>query len=488
MSEESIRESKIKNLDFFKTIGVDPYPVSFKRDKNLAEIVKSFVDANDQSFRVKTAGRIMLLRPQGKAGFANIIDESGKIQIYVRLDIVGEKQFEMFRHLDLGDIIGVEGELFRTRTGEITVKVESLTLLSKIIETLPEKYHGLTDIETRVRRRYVDLIIHSEIRDLFKKRSLIIEAIRNFLEQKGFLEVETPMLQPLYGGAAARPFITHHNTLDMDMYLRISPELYLKRLIVGGFEKIYEINRNFRNEGISYKHNPEFTMLELYEAYADYKDMMTLVEEIVCTANSAVNGSMKIKYKDYEIDLTPPWKRISFLDLIKEKTGIDFLKIQDEEAVIKAREAGIEIDDKMSKWKIMDEFFKVKVEPFLIQPTIVYDYPVEISPLAKQKKDNPEIVERFEPFIAGQEIGNAFSELNDPFEQRRRFELQLKEKMKGDEEAHRMDEDFITALEFGMPPTGGLGVGIDRLIAILLNCHSIREVILFPALRPEHKQ
>jgi lysyl-tRNA synthetase class 2 len=485
MAEEEIRASKLKNLEALKALGVNPYPITYKREMDLASIVKKFVDGGEQAFKVKTAGRLMLIRMQGKAGFSVIKDESGKIQIYVRLDFVGEQAFQIFKHMDLGDIVGVEGEVFRTRTNEITIKVESLTLLSKIIETLPEKFHGLTDVETRVRKRYLDLIMNDDVREVFRKRSLVVRTIRRFLEERGFLEVETPMLQPLYGGAAAKPFVTHHNTLDMDMFLRISPELYLKRLMVGGFERVYEMNRNFRNEGISFKHNPEFTMIEIYQAYADYNDMMDLVEEIVCAANAAVNPSPKIRYRDQEIDLARPWKRVKLLELMKEKTGLDFGTCTDADAADAAKKAGIDLEPGLSKWKIMDEIFKVKVEPFLIQPTIVYDYPREISPLAKQKPDDPDIVERFEPYIAGQEIGNAFSELNDPLEQRARFEGQLKERAKGDDEAHRMDEDFVSALEFGMPPTGGLGIGIDRVAAILLDRHSIREIILFPALRPE---
>lgn len=487
MSEETIRASKLKHLEELRAKGVDPYPVSFRKEMPLAEVVRRFVESGDRPFRVRTAGRMMLVRIQGKASFATLKDETGRLQIYVRLDTVGEAAYEVFRLLDLGDIVGVEGEVFRTRTGEVTVKVETLTVLAKVVETLPEKYHGLTDVETRLRRRYLDLIMNDEVREVFRKRSLVVRTVRRFLEERGFLEVETPMLQPIYGGAAARPFVTHHNALDIDMYLRISPELYLKRLVVGGFERVYEMNRNFRNEGISYKHNPEFTMLEVYQAYADYRDMMDLVEELVCAANAAVNPSTVIRYRGHEIDLKRPWRRVRLLDLMREATGLDFLACTDAEAHAAAARLGVEVAPGLSKWKVMDEVFKAKVEPTLVQPTIVCDYPREISPLAKQKPDAPELVERFEPFIAGQEIGNAFSELNDPLEQRRRFEQQLAERRRGDEEAHRMDEDFVTALGYGMPPTGGLGVGIDRLVAILLDRPSIRDVILFPALRPEGK-
>lgn len=489
MSEQSnsLRESRLKKLNNLTEMGINAYPNKYDRKDKIQSILDRFSDETE-GMKVQTSGRIMLLRGQGKVSFANIKDDSGSIQIYVKKDIIGEENFLVFKNVDIGDIIGIEGEVFKTHTGEITIKVDKIFILSKSLLPLPEKFHGLSDKETRYRQRYLDLIVNNDVKEIFRKRSLAIRKIREILFNKDFLEVETPMMQPIYGGAAARPFMTHHNTLDMDLYLRIAPELYLKRLIVGGFERIFELNRNFRNEGISFKHNPEFTMVEMYQAYADYNDMMDLVEEIVVEVNKTLNDSNEIEYQGEKIDLTPPWKRYKLLDIIKEKSGIDFSKVTDAEAKEQAKKIGVDIpDDLNSKWKILDEVFKYKVEPFLIQPTIIYDYPKEISPLAKQKADNPDIVERFEPFIAGQEIGNAFSELNNPIEQKNRFLAQLQEKAKGDDEAHQMDEDYVAALEQAMPPTGGLGIGIDRVIMILLNQPSIRDVILFPQLRLQNK-
>ncbi len=494
MSEEtnSVRESHIAKLNAIRAMDINPYPNIYKKKDQIADIHTAFAALPEETkgleatgLKVVTAGRIMLLRMQGKAGFCNIKDDTGKIQIYLRKELIGDQNFELVKNFDFGDIIGVSGEIFRTRTGETTIKAEKVEMLSKIIQPMPEKYHGVQDVEVRYRQRYLDLIMNDESKEIFKKRTLIIRRIRELLNGKGFYEVETPMMQPVYGGAAARPFITHHNTLDQDLFLRIAPELYLKRLLVGGFERVYEINRNFRNEGISFKHNPEFTMMELYQTYADYNDMMDLVEEIVVEANKAVNPSLKIMHGETELDLTPPWKRVKLLDILLEKSGIDFKKVNDAEAAAEAKKLNIDVEAGLSKWKILDEVFKVKVEPFLIQPTIIYDYPKETSPLTKNRADDPEIVERFEPFMAGQEIGNAYSELNDPLEQRKRFLQQVEERQKGDDEAQVMDNDFLTALEYAMPPTGGLGVGIDRIVAILLNCHTIRDVILFPQLRTE---
>ncbi len=494
MSEDTnpVRESHIAKLHAIRGMGINPYPNVYDKKDAIADIHEKFKalpedlqNSETSGLHVVTAGRIMLLRMQGKAGFCNIKDDSDKIQVYVRKELMGDQAFELVKNLDLGDIIGISGEVFKTRTGEVTIKAEKIVMLSKIIQPMPEKYHGVQDVEIRYRQRYLDLIVNEESKETFKKRTLIIRRIRELLNGKGFYEVETPMMQPVYGGAAARPFVTHHNTLDQDLFLRIAPELYLKRLLVGGFERVYEINRNFRNEGISFKHNPEFTMMELYQTYADYNDMMNLVEEIVVEANKAVNPSLKIMHGEIEIDLTPPWKRVKLLDILLEKSGIDFKKVTDAEAVIEARKLGLDIETGLSKWKVLDEVFKEKVEPFLIQPTIIYDYPKETSPLTKNKVGDPEIVERFEPFIAGQEIGNAYSELNDPLEQKKRFLQQLDERKKGDDEAQMMDDDFLTALEYAMPPTGGLGIGIDRIVAILLNKHTIRDVILFPQLRNE---
>lgn len=497
MSEETnpVRESHIAKLNAIRALGINPFPNVYKRKDLVSSIHDAFAKLPEESknaestgLRVETAGRIMLLRMQGKAGFCNIKDDTGKIQVYMRKELVGDQTFELVKNLDLGDIIGVSGEVFKTRTGETTIKADQIRMLSKIIQPMPEKYHGVQDVEIRYRQRYLDLIVNDESKEIFRKRTLIIKRIRELLNGKGFYEVETPMMQPVYGGAAARPFVTHHNTLDQDLYLRIAPELYLKRLLVGGFERVFEINRNFRNEGISFKHNPEFTMMELYQAYADYHDMMDLVEEIVVEACKAVNPSLKIPHGENELDLTPPWRRVKLLDILKEKSGIDFQKVTDVEAVSEARKLGLDIETGMSKWKVLDEVFKEKVEPTLIQPVIIYDYPKETSPLTKNREDDPDIVERFEPFIAGQEIGNAYSELNDPLEQKSRFLQQLEERAKGDDEAQMMDEDFLTALEYAMPPTGGLGVGIDRIVAILLNRHTIRDVILFPQLRTEKQK
>lgn len=486
----SIRDSRIAKLENLREAGINPYPGIFKPEKKISSILEEYEklkqpEEGEKTFTTITAGRIMLLRHMGKAAFANIRDDSGNMQIYVRKDITGEENFAVFRNSDIGDIIGVQGEVFRTRTGEVTIKATKITMLSKTLSPLPEKFHGLTDKETRYRQRYLDLIMNTDVKEVFRRRSQAVRALREFLYEQEFLEVETPMMQPLYGGAAARPFVTHHNTLDMDLYLRIAPELYLKRLIVGGFERVFELNRNFRNEGISFKHNPEFTMMELYQAYADYNDMMDLFIRIVLKVNEAVNpGTTVITYGEHTIDLAEEkWKKIRLLDALKDATGLDFQSISDQEAFQAAEKAEISVKPGTSKWKILDEFFKEKVEPHLIQPTIIYDYPLEISPLAKQKSDNPEIVERFEPYIAGQEIGNAFSELNDPQEQKKRFLSQLEEKSKGDSEAHEMDEDYVTALEYAMPPTGGLGIGVDRLIMILLGQTSIRDIILFPQLR-----
>jgi len=476
-----IRKGKLKEL---VDMGVDPYPLKYNVTHKSDEIKENFEKFEKEKTKVRLAGRLILLRMHGKAGFAHIKDDRGKIQIYIRLDFIGQEKFDLFKKIDIGDIIGIEGEVFKTHTGEITVKVDDFTLLSKSIRPLPEKWHGLQDIEMRYRQRYVDLIINDEVRENFKIRSKAISLIRNFLTDKGFIEVETPMMQPVYGGAYARPFITHHNTLDMGLYLRIAPELYLKRLIIGGFEKVFELNRNFRNEGISTRHNPEFTMLELYQAYADYNVMMELCEDIVNHTVENIKGKLEIEYQGTKLNFNKPWKRIKLIDAIKEFTGIDFNKIKDiTEARKEASKVGVELEDNLTFWEIAKEVFESKVEEQLIQPTFIIDYPKEISPLAKQKKENPEFVERFEPYIAGREIGNAFSELNDPQEQMRRFKEQVEKRKKGNLEAHPMDEDYITALEYGMPPTGGLGIGIDRLMMILIDTASIRDTILFPLLR-----
>ncbi len=429
------------------------------------------------------AGRLMAVRVHGKATFADIQDVSGKIQLYFQYDKLGEEDYEAFQDLDIGDIVGLRGEVFKTNRGEVSINVSSYQLLTKALRPLPEKFHGLKDKDLRYRQRYVDLIVNSEVQDTFKTRSKIIRYFRRVLEEKGFLEVETPMMHPVPGGATARPFITHHNTLDLDLYLRIAPELYLKRLIVGGLEKVFELNRCFRNEGMSYKHNPEFTMMELYQAHTDYEDMMDLTEEIISGAAREVLGSEVIEYEGEEIDLSPPWNRITMKEAVKKYTGFDYQDYSSDSAARKAaRDKGLEIDDDATRGQVLNEFFEQRVEDNLIDPTFVLDYPLEVSPLAQKKEDDPGFTYRFEGFIYTREIANAFTELNDPEEQRERFEKQVEDQ---DDEDQKVDEDFIRALEYGMPPTGGLGIGIDRLIMLLTDSSSIRDVILFPTMRPE---
>lgn len=426
----------------------------------------------------------MTKRGKGKAGFAHVQDLSGQIQIYVRKDQVGDAQFGIWNTADLGDIVGVEGIMFKTNTGELSVKAKSFKLLSKALRPLPDKHHGLQDIEQRYRQRYLDLITNEESTQTFINRSRILQEMRNYLNEKGFLEVETPMMHQIAGGAAAKPFVTHHNALDATLYMRIAIELHLKRLIVGGLEKVYEIGRVFRNEGVSTRHNPEFTMIELYEAYADYKDIMSLTEELVAHIARRVLGTTSVQYGDETINLEPQWRRLHMVDAVKEATGVDFYEVKsDKEAHELAKAHGIEVDDNMKYGHILNEFFEQKVEETLIQPTFIYGHPIEISPLAKKNPEDPRFTDRFELFIVGREHANAFTELNDPIDQRQRFEAQLVEKEQGNDEAHEMDEDFIEALEYGMPPTGGLGIGIDRLVMLLTNSPSIRDVLLFPYMR-----
>ncbi|MCL6448321.1 MAG: lysine--tRNA ligase [Armatimonadetes bacterium] len=474
---------RMEKLAQLRESNVEPYGEKFARTNLAREVTENYAAFQDQE--VAVAGRLMARRMHGKTTFADLQDLSGRIQIYLRLGDLGEDAYHLFGKLDIGDILGVTGRVFKTRMGEVTIAVQKFVLLAKSLRVWPEKWHGLRDVELRYRRRYLDLIMNPEVKKTFLTRSKIIHAIRNFLERKGFLEVETPMMHTVAGGAAARPFITHHNALDMDLYLRIAPELYLKRLLVGGLEKVYEINRNFRNEGISTRHNPEFTMLELYQAYADYFDMMNLTEELISTVAREVLGVMQVPYGGEVIDLTPPYRRTTMIEAVRQSTGLDFDALGDDrEAARAAAGLGIEVEPGDTWGSLLNRVFEEKVEEKLIQPTFVFDYPLEVSPLAKRKKEQPRLTYRFELFICGREIANAFSELNDPVDQRIRFQEQAEKRLKGDEEAHMMDEDFLTALEYGMPPAGGLGIGIDRLVMLLTNSPSIRDVILFPLLRP----
>jgi lysyl-tRNA synthetase class 2 len=478
-----LKQVRLEKLAELQEMGIDPFGKRFDRNAETQDIKANFDQLEGQSVRI--AGRIMAKRRHGKAGFANLQDLSGNIQLYFRHDDLGEENYELFKKLDLGDLLGIEGKVFKTQKGEISVHVYYLEYLAKSLNPLPEKWHGLKDVELRYRQRYIDLIVNPQVKQVFIKRSNIIKEIRKYLDSKGFLEVETPMMQPIPGGATARPFITHHNALDMELYLRIAPELYLKRLIVGGLEKVYEINRNFRNEGISTKHNPEFTMLELYQAYADYEVMMDLAEDMISTVMMKVNGTLQVEFDGQIIDFTPPWQRITMLDAINKYAGVDFMKITtDAECREKARELHLEVPPSASRGEIINSVFEEFVEDKLIQPTFVYGHPVEVSPLAKRNAERPELTDRFEVFIMQREIANAFSELNDPLDQRQRFMRQMEKRKGGDAEAHMMDEDYLNALEHGMPPTGGLGIGIDRLVMLLTGSPSIRDVILFPTLRP----
>lgn len=469
--------------------GIDPFGQRFERTHTSQQLISEYDELTKEQLEenevpVSLAGRIMTKRGKGKAGFAHVQDLTGQIQLYVRKDAIGEEQYEIFSSVDIGDLVGVEGVLFKTKVGELSIKVKDFTLLTKALRPLPDKYHGLKDIEQRYRQRYLDLITNPESKQTFISRSRIIQSMRRYLDNHGYLEVETPMMHSIAGGAAARPFVTHHNALDMELYMRIAIELHLKRLIVGGLEKVYEIGRVFRNEGVSTRHNPEFTMIELYEAYADYKDIMALTENLIAHIAQEVLGTTKIQYGDQEVDLTPEWTRLHMVDAIKQYTGVDFWgETSVEEARALAKEHGVEITEHMQYGHIVNEFFEQKVEEQLIQPTFIYGHPVEISPLAKKNAEDPRFTDRFELFIVAREHANAFTELNDPIDQRERFEAQLKEKEQGNDEAHEMDDDFIEALEYGMPPTGGLGIGIDRLVMLLTNAPSIRDVLLFPHMR-----
>ncbi len=493
---DKMESERRKKLEALRELGVEVYPTRYDRSHTLAEVVSGYesksgeeLEASPTSLRV--AGRIMALRTFGKAGFAHLSDGEGRLQVYVRKDKVKEPGFQIYKKLDIGDFIGVEGTLMRTRTGELTVSVETLTFLAKALRALPEKWHGLSDVEIRYRQRYLDLIANPEAREIFVTRSRMIREIRAFFDERGYIEVETPMLQPIAGGAVARPFKTFHNTLGMDLYMRIAPELYLKRLVVGGLGKVYEINRNFRNEGISTRHNPEFTMLEWYEAFADFESMIAMTEELFFRLAERLKGGSKLTYDGTEIDLSPPFRRVPMLTAIRE--GLAERRIETTEERLRDRDElrdllkrlGVEADAGASWGKLVTEAFEEVAEPAIVQPTFVIEFPREVSPLSKQKPGDPELVERFELFIGGLECGNGFSELNDPDEQRARFEDQLKERQRGDAEAHVMDEDYVEALSYGLPPTGGEGVGIDRVAMLFTDSQSIRDVILFPHLRPK---
>lgn len=482
-----VRREKLSKL---QAENANPFDITSYDRENTTEEIRSNYD-NFEGKNVSVAGRLMSKRVMGKMSFADLADRSGKIQLCVKRDELGDEEYKIYKKYDIGDIVGVKGEVFTTQKGEISIRAKEITLLSKSLRPLPEKYHGLTNTDLRYRQRYVDLIMNPEVRRTFELRSRIISTIRNYLDERGYMEVETPILNTIPGGAAARPFITHHNTLDIDMYMRIAPELYLKRLIVGGFEKVYEMGRLFRNEGMDVKHNPEFTTIEIYEAYTDYVGMMNLTENLIRHVAETVLGTTKITYQGEEVDLGSPWERMTMLESIKKYTGADFAATKTaEEAEALAKSIGIEFEEdapKLSRGEIISLAFEEKVEEQLVQPTFIYEYPVEISPLAKRYADNPDFTERFEIFITRREFGNAFSELNDPIDQKERFIKQVEKREQGDDEANMMDEDYVTALEYGLPPTGGLGIGIDRLVMLLTDSSSIRDVLLFPTMKPIEK-
>ena len=485
------RQQRIKKLDVLREAGVAPYGTRFDAKDRAGDLIRLHGQKTKETLEQERipctiAGRIVALRRFGKAAFAVLQDGSERLQTYLKKDLLSSQAYTVTEQLDLGDWIGVTGILFRTKTNEFTVEVHELTFLSKALRPLPEKWHGLTDVETRYRQRYVDLIANPDVHGIFAIRSRVITGIRAFLIERGFLEVETPMMHPIPGGAAAKPFVTHHNALGVDLYLRIAPELYLKRLIVGGFPRVFEINRNFRNEGISTIHNPEFTMLEFYVSYADYQDLIRLTEELISSLAQQLLGTTVIEYQSQTINLAPPWRRWSYHQAILEVNGLAPAVLTDrEQALAAAKQLNVPVDPKWPLFNIVNEIFEETVEPRLEQPTFITDYPIEISPLARRKDADPALTDRFELYIAGREIANAFSELNDPLDQRERFEEQAAQREAGNEEAHVVDEDFLRALEYGMPPTAGEGIGIDRLIMLFTNQASIRDVVLFPQLRPE---
>ncbi|OQA60837.1 MAG: Lysine--tRNA ligase [Candidatus Atribacteria bacterium ADurb.Bin276] len=478
-------EEQTKKLQELRNLGIDPYGVPFPEKHSIQDIRSHPEKFLDQDVLLRIAGRIMAIRRHGKAIFADVQDRLGRIQIYVKKDTIGDDSFGIFKSLDVGDVIGLEGKLFKTHSGELTIVVENFSLLSKCLHPLPEKWHGLREVEVRYRKRYLDLIMNPEVREVFQTRSRVLSELRKYLDERDYLEVETPMMQLIPGGALARPFVTFHNALGIDLYLRIAPELYLKRLIVGGMEKVYEINRNFRNEGISVRHNPEFTMLELYQAYGNYETMMNLCEQMLSSIVFSILGTYEVNYQDMAIDFTPPWRRLNLREVIQKEGGIDIFEDSLETLYQRGKKAGLNCDQTWDRGKYVNEFLDIFVQPHLVNPTFVLEYPVEISPLAKAKKNDPLVAERFELFIGKEELGNAYSELNDPIEQKKRFLDQVKKRDRGDVEAHLIDQDYVEALEYGMPPTGGMGIGIDRLVMLLTNSSSIREVIFFPILRPK---
>jgi len=476
-----LEKQMMENLKKLREMGIEPYKYSYSPTHRVSELIEKREEFIDKDVEVSIAGRIMSERAHGKVMFIDVKDEIEKIQVYVKKDIVGEQKYLAAKLFDIGDIVGVKGKAFLTHSGELTIAASDIEILSKALKPLPEKFHGLKDVEIRYRKRYLDLITNDEAKIVFRRRTEIISTIRKFLSDRGYLEVETPILQPIYGGAFAQPFVTHHNTHDMELFLRIANELYLKRLIVGGINRVFEFAKDFRNEGIDRTHNPEFTQVEFYQAYADYNDMMNLVEEIF----EALVPEKKIVYGEMEIDFTRPWKRVDFFGSIKEKTGFDVVGKDVNELKEIAKKLNIDLEGKKTYGKILDEIFSEKVQKYLVNPSFVINHPLEISPLARKHREIEGVVERFEPIIAGMEVGNSFSELNDPIDQRDRFMKQVEERQQGDTEAFQMDEDFIDSLMYGMPPTGGVGLGIDRIVMLLTNQHTIRDVVLFPLLKKE---
>lgn len=481
-------QERIRKLNELRENGIDPYPYSFARTHLTSFILSNYKNLKPEEMtkdKISIAGRVMQMRDMGKAAFAHLMDQDGRIQLYFRQDNVGKEKYKLLKKLDLGDFIGVHGTVFATRTGEISVYVDDFEILCKSIRPLPEKYHGLKDTELRYRMRYVDLIMNPDVRQTFIRRSRIVSAVREFMDSKGFLEVETPLLQSIYGGANARPFKTHHNALDIPLYMKISPELYLKRLVVGGFEKVYDLNKNFRNEGVDTTHNPEFTMMEFYQAYIDFNGVMELTEQLYEFVAKKVFGTTKFKYGEHEIDVKVPWKRLSMTDALKEMAGLDPTKMTDDELEEQMRGYNIEYEADFSRGLAIEMLFEYLCEARLIQPTFIIHHPKESTPLCKGLRGNPELLERVEPYICGMEIGNGYSELNDPILQRKLLEEQAEQLRAGASEAHPMDEDFVKAIEYGLPPTGGMGVAIDRMVMVMTNSECIRDVILFPTMKPD---